>query len=84
MPFDVKGKYLRYRVRKAVKGAKYRIQDIGQKRHTLRLARYNPRTKKWATQTWMFPIKDIKARRKKTMDMLCKLGIKRQALRKVV
>jgi len=84
MPLEVKGKHLRYRVRRPVKGAKYRTHDLGSKGHTLRLARYNPRTKRWATQTWLFPKKDIRAKRPKTMKMLADLGIKRKALKKVL
>lgn len=84
MPFEVKGKHLRYRVRKPIRGARYRYDDIGSKGHTQRLARYNPRTKKWQTQTWIFPVKDVRERRPKTIKILTKLGIKRKALKKVM
>lgn len=84
MPFEIRGKHLRYRMRRAVKGAKYRVHDVGVKGHTQRLARYNPRTKRWQTQTWMFPVKDIKGRRPRTMQILSDLGIKKRALEKVL
>jgi len=84
MPLEVKGRHLRYRVRRPFKSAKYRTHDVGSKGHTKRVVCYNPRTKKWTTQSWLFPVKDIKAKRKKTMEILSKLGIKRKALKKVV
>jgi len=81
---DFSAMKLRYRIRRPVKGAIYRYHDVGSKGHTIRLARYNPRTKKWATQTWIFPIEDIRTKRPKTMKMLADLGIKRKALRMVI
>lgn len=84
MPFEIVGKHLRYRMRKPIKRAKYRLHDVGMKGHTQRLARYNPRTKRWQTQSWIFPIKDVVTKRPRTMRILSDLGIKRKALQKVI
>jgi hypothetical protein len=84
MPLEIKGTRLRYRVRNPIKGAIFRTDDIGQKGHSLRVAQYNPRTKRWQTQSWTFPIIDIKEKRPATIKILEKLGIKKKALAKVI
>lgn len=84
MPLEIKGKHLRYRVRKPVKGATYRTQDVGTKKHSQRVSMKDPKTGTWKTQSWIFPTSDIKERRPATMKILSKLGIKRKALKKVI
>jgi hypothetical protein len=74
MPIEIKKNRLRIRMQKPIKGAKYRTDDIGQKGHTQRIAMYNPRTKKWTTQSWTFPIVDVRSRRPATIKILKKLG----------
>lgn len=83
MPIEVKGNHLRVRVKKPTASAKYRTHDVGSPGHTQRIAIYNPRTKRWSTQSWIFPIKDVKNKRPATMKMLKSLGVKREALRRV-
>ena len=56
MPIEVRGKHLRVRIRRPVKKAVYRYHDIGEVGHTQRLSMYNPRTGRWATQSFIFPI----------------------------
>lgn len=84
MPIEIKGTRLRYRVRRPIKGATYRTQDVGTKKHSERIAMKNPKTGKWTTQSWTFPVSDIKNKRPSTMKILTKLGIKRKALKKVM
>jgi hypothetical protein len=84
MPLEIKGKRLHYRIRKPIKGAIIRTQDIGAKGHTYRLSQMNPRTGRWETRGFTFPLEDIRERRLKTMETLIKLGIKRKALAKVI
>jgi len=83
MPLEIRGTRLRYRVRRPVKGAKYRTHDVGRKGHSERIAMYLPRKRRWVTQSWTFPVKDVIKERKKTMDILRKLGTTRKA-RKLV
>jgi hypothetical protein len=84
MPLEIKGTRLRYRVKRPVKGAVFRTDDVGMKGHTQRIAMKNLKTGKWSTQSWTFPVSDIKERRPATMKVLSKLGIKRKALKKVI
>lgn len=84
MPLEIKGSRLHYRIRRPIKGAIMRTKDIGQKGHSEILLRKNPKTGKFETQSYTFPVEDIRERRLKTMETLMKLGIKRQALAKVV
>jgi len=74
MVIEIKGKRLRVRVARAIKGAKYRTDDVGTKGHSERIAMYNPRTRRWKTQSWTFPVEDIRQNRKKTVDILRKLS----------
>lgn len=83
MPLEIRGKHLRVRVSRPVKGAKYRTQDVGDKHHSQRVAMYDPRTKRWKTQSWIFPLKDVQMRRKKTMKILADLGAQHQAVKLV-
>jgi len=82
MPLEIHGKHLRVRVARPLKGkgVKYRTHDVGSPGHTKRIAMYNPRTKRWKTQSWLFPIADILARRPVTMRLLASLGVKRKAI----
>jgi hypothetical protein len=83
MPIEVRGQHLRVRVRRPIPKARYRTHDVGTKGHTQRIAMRNPTTGRWSTQSWIFPVKDVKGQRPKTMRMLKRLGVKREALRKV-
>jgi Holliday junction resolvasome RuvABC DNA-binding subunit len=84
MPMEIKGSRLHYRIRKPIKGAIMRTKDIGTKGHTELLLRKNPKTGKFETQSFTFPVEDIRERRLKTMETLMKLGIKKRALQKVI
>jgi hypothetical protein len=84
MPLEVKGTRLHYRIRKPIKGAIMRTKYIGQKGHTELLLRKNPNTGKFETQSFTFPVSDIRERRLKTMETLMKLKITRKALAKVI
>jgi len=83
MPIEIKGNHLRVRVREPISNAIYRTDDIGSPHHTKRITMYNPYTKRWATQSMIFPITDVKSRRYETMQNLTKLGVKEEALRLV-
>ena len=78
MPLEVKGRHLRVRVRRTRKGAKYRTDDVGAKGHTKRVA-MKPKGERWITQSWLFPVKDVLKKRKKTMKILSRLGVVRKA-----
>lgn len=79
MPMEIRGKRLRVRVARPIKSRIYRTQDVGAKGHTERIAVKNPRTKRWHTQAWSFPIEDVRAKRPQTMAILNKLGVARKA-----
>ena len=81
---EVRAKRLRCRVKKPIKGTLFGTQILGQAGHTQRIAQYNPKTGKWESQSFTFPIEDVRSRRLKTMETLMKLGVKRQALAKVI
>lgn len=80
MPLEIRGKHLRVRVRKPVKGAVYRTHDVGILGHTKRVAMWTKKTG-WVTQSWMFPVEDILARRRQTVEILKKLGVWERAYR---
>jgi hypothetical protein len=81
---EVRAKRLRCRVRTPIRGAEYRTQDVGTKLHSERIAMKDPRTGRWATQSWTFPVEDVRSRRGKTIEILTKLGIKRKKLKGVI
>jgi hypothetical protein len=84
MPLEIKGTRLRYRVKRPIKGSVFRTDDVGMKGHTERVSMKDSRTGKWSTQSWTFPVTDIKERRPATMKVLTKLGIKKKVLAKVI
>ncbi len=67
MTVEIKGQHLRVRVRRPIKRAEYGWDDVGDPGHTVRVAMLNPKTNRWVTQSWVFPVKDVKNRREKTM-----------------
>lgn len=75
MVVDIKGSFVRVRVRKPVIGAKFSTHDVGLRGHTKRVAMFNPVTNRWVTQSWLFPVNDVKIERRKTKFMLLKLGV---------
>jgi hypothetical protein len=76
MTVEVTKRYLRVRVRskRAFKPTMYRIQDVGRKGHTKRLAGVLKKTGKFATATWLFDINDIKKRDPKAIATLRKVA----------
>jgi len=83
MVIEIRGKHVRVQVRRPVKGATYRMHDVGTPGHTKRVAMRHPRTKRWRTQTWLFPVADVRKRRASTMTLLTKLGVKTKVLKLV-
>jgi len=83
-PLEIKGKHVRARQKRPIrlKGTKYRTHDVGSKGHTQRIAMYNPKTKRWSTQSWIFLKSDIKNHRPTTTKILKKLGAYKEALKK--
>lgn len=79
---EIVGRHLRVRVRRPIKGAKYRTHDVGAVRHTKRIA-MKPPGRRWITQSWIFPLADVQMRRKQTMRILAGLGVQRQAVKLV-
>ena len=74
MVIEIRGTRLRVKVARAIKGAKYRTKDVGSKGHSELILMRNPRTRRWKTQSWTFPVEDIRQNRKKTVDILRKLS----------
>ena len=84
-PLEIKGNHLRARQKRPVRlpGVVYRTHDVGGKGHSQRIAMYNPATKRWSTQSWIFPVADVKAQRPHTVKILKKLGVYAKAMRLV-
>jgi hypothetical protein len=75
MVVEIRGKRLRVRVAKPRKGCIYRTQLLaGRKGHGQRIAMYCPKTGKWVSQSFTFPLTDIAEGRKSTIQTLRKLG----------
>ena len=70
---EIVGGRLHVRQVPPMKGA-FRIQEIGEKGHSQRVAMKNPRTGKWITQSWTFPVQDVLSRRPATVKILKRLG----------
>lgn len=73
-PLEINATHLRVRQVPPIEGAKYRNQRVGEKGHSERIAMYNPKTKRWITQSWIFPIADVLSRRPSTVKILKRLG----------
>ena len=82
IPLEIRGKHLRIRVRRSVKGAVFRTHDVGSPKHTQRIA-MKPRGRPWVTQSWIFPLKDVQTRRRQTMKVLAGLGVQKRAIKMV-
>jgi len=77
------GTHLRVRVYSGkYRPTKFRYHDVGSKKHTQRISAYHPK-KGWFTYGWIFKLSDVKNRRKKTMTVLRRLGIKERDLVKL-
>jgi len=74
MPIEIKGSRLRVKVGRTVKDAVFRTHDIGHKKHTERIVMYNPKTKRWKTIGFTFPVKDIIEQRPETVKILRNIG----------
>lgn len=89
MPVEVKGKYIRIRVRppQAFKSGSFRTHDIGRKGHSKRIAGISRKTGKWQTQSFLVNKADAKRRDPHTMMLLGKIGSnykKKQSIARVL
>jgi hypothetical protein len=76
MVIEVKGKYLRIRVKdpKLFVNNSFRTDDIGRKGHSMRITAINKQTGKWETQSWRLLVADIKKDDLNTMILLNKIA----------
>lgn len=70
MPIELTEKYLRVRLKPPEQFSRIRTHDTGRAKHSKRIAGYNPKTRKWETQSWLVNRKDLKAKDTKTMTLM--------------